>query len=68
MKIDWKHLCTTPGYMSLKKAAVLRVIMEDQKQQSKRKGKKARWTKEQKEQAKRIKAYEKQEAIKKAST
>jgi hypothetical protein len=22
MKIDWKHLCTTPGYISLKKAVV----------------------------------------------
>lgn len=22
MKIDWKHLCRTPGYLSLKKAVV----------------------------------------------
>ncbi len=51
-----------------KKAAVLRVIKNEQNQQSKRKGKKARWNKDRKDTAKRMKEYAKREALEKAST
>ncbi len=50
-----------------KKAMILKTIMEIQKQNSKRKGKKARWSNERKAREKRRKEYAKQETIKKAS-
>lgn len=46
-----------------KKAAVLRVIKNEQNQQSKRKGKKARWNKDRKDTAKRLRAYKEKERL-----
>lgn len=33
MKIDWKHLASTPGYISLKKAYIYDVVEANQQRQ-----------------------------------
>lgn len=70
-KQGWRtYLKKDPWYKNdpaIKKARVLEHIVLEQKENSKRKGKKARWSNEKKALEKRLKEHAKQEAVKRAS-